>query len=82
MSCPGGCVNGGGQPFVDAFTRSDIDYKSMRAKGLYDDDASMRKRKSHENMTIKSVYDNYLGEIGGHKAHKLLHTHYTATKKN
>jgi len=82
MSCPGGCVNGGGQPFVDAFTRSDVDYKALRAGGLYKDDSSMRKRKSHENMTIKSVYDNYLGEIGGHKAHKLLHTHYTATKKN
>jgi len=81
MSCPGGCVNGGGQPFVDAFTRSDIDYKAMRAKGLYDDDASMRKRKSHENTTIKALYDNYLGEIGGHFAHELLHTHYTPTKK-
>ena len=81
MSCPGGCVNGAGQPFVDAFTRSDIDYKAMRAKGLYDDDASMRKRKSHENVTIKAVYDTYLGEIGGHTAHKLLHTKYFPTKK-
>ena len=80
MSCPGGCINGGGQPFVDAFTRSDVDYKGLRAKGLYDDDASMRKRKSHENSTVKSLYDNYIGEIGGHKAHELLHTHYTAKK--
>ena len=52
MSCPGGCVNGGGQPFVDAFTRSDTDYKGMRAKGLYSDDAGMEKRKSHENIAI------------------------------
>ena len=81
MSCPGGCVNGAGQPFVDAFTRSDIDFKCMRAKGLYADDASMRKRKSHENVTVKAVYDNYLGEIGGHTAHKLLHTTYFAKKK-
>ncbi len=82
MSCPGGCVNGGGQPFVDAFTRSAIDYKAMRANGLYKDDESMRKRKSHENSTIKALYDNYLGEIGGHFAHELLHTHYKPSKKN
>ncbi len=81
MSCPGGCINGGGQPFVDAFTRSAIDYKGLRAKGLYDDDASMRKRKSHENLTVKALYDNYLGDIGGHKAHKLLHTTYAPKKK-
>ncbi len=76
MSCPGGCVNGGGQPFVDAFTRSDIDYKGMRAKGLYADDAGMEKRKSHDNASVKALYDNFFGEIGGHKAHELLHTHY------
>ncbi len=76
MSCPGGCVNGGGQPFVDAFTRSDIDYKGMRAKGLYHDDAGMEVRKSHENASIKALYDNFFGEVGGHKAHELLHTHY------
>jgi NADP-reducing hydrogenase subunit HndD len=81
MSCPGGCVNGGGQPFVDAFTRSAVDYKKERADGLYNDDASMRKRKSHENATIKALYDNFLGDIGGHFAHELLHTHYTPTKK-
>ncbi len=81
MSCPGGCVNGGGQPFVDAFTRSAVDYKAERAKGLYNDDASMRKRKSHENATIKALYDNFLGEIGGHFAHELLHTHYSPKKK-
>ena len=81
MSCPGGCVNGGGQPFVDAFTRSDIDYKGMRAKGLYSDDAGMEKRKSHENDSVKALYDNFFGEIGGHKAHELLHTHYTPKNK-
>ncbi len=80
MSCPGGCVNGGGQPFVDAFTRSATDYKGLRAKGLYDDDKSMRKRKSHENQSVKELYDNYLGKPGSHEAHELLHTHYTARK--
>ena len=81
MSCPGGCVNGGGQPFVDAFTRSDMDYKGLRAKGLYKDDAQKTKRKSHENAGVKALYDNFFGEIGGHKAHELLHTHYEARKK-
>ena len=81
MSCPGGCVNGGGQPFVDAFTRSDMDYKGLRAKGLYNDDANKAKRKSHENAGVKALYDNFFGEIGGHKAHELLHTHYEPKKK-
>ena len=81
MSCPGGCVNGGGQPFVDAFTRSDMDYKGLRAKGLYNDDANKENRKSHDNAGVKALYDNFLGEIGGHKAHELLHTHYEPKKK-
>ena len=81
MSCPGGCVNGAGQPFVDAFKRSDMDYKGMRAKGLYDTDAGMTNRKSHENLAVSALYDNFLGEIGGHKAHELLHTTYTPKNK-
>ena len=82
MSCPGGCVNGGGQPFVDAFTRSAMDYKGLRAKGLYNTDANMSNRKSHDNMSVSYLYDNYFGEVGGHKAHELLHTHYEPKKKN
>ena len=82
MSCPGGCVNGGGQPFVDAFTRSDMDYKGLRAKGLYDDDANKANRKSHDNKAVKALYDNFFGEVGGHKAHELLHTYYEPKKKN
>ena len=78
MSCPGGCVNGGGQPFVDAFTRSDIDYKGLRASGLYKTDEKMVNRKSHENKAIKNLYETFLGEVGGEKAHELLHTHYQA----
>lgn len=81
MSCPGGCVNGGGQPFVDAFKRSEMDYKGMRAKGLYDTDADMSSRKSHENMSISYLYDSFFGEVGGHKAHELLHTTYEPRKK-
>ncbi len=81
MSCPGGCVNGAGQPFVDAFKRSEMDYKGMRAKGLYKTDADMSARKSHENMAISALYDNFFGEVGGHKAHELLHTHYEPKKR-
>jgi len=81
MSCPGGCVNGAGQPFVDAFTRSSTDYKGMRAKGLYDTDANMTSRKSHDNYAVTALYDNFFGEVGGHKAHELLHTKYTPKNK-
>ncbi len=81
MSCPGGCINGAGQPFVDSFTRSDVDYKGLRASGLYADDKNSEKRKSHDNTAIKELYKNYLGEVGGHKAHELLHTHYEPKKK-
>jgi iron only hydrogenase large subunit-like protein len=81
MSCPGGCVNGGGQPFVDAFTRSDIDYKGMRAEGLYADDQGKTHRKSHKNGSVQALYDNFFGIVGGHKAHELLHTHYEPKKK-
>ena len=81
MSCPGGCVNGGGQPFVDAFTRSAVDYKGLRASGLYNTDADMSSRKSHENSAVMELYNNFFGEIGGHKAHELLHTHYEPKKK-
>ncbi len=81
MGCPGGCVSGGGTPIVNATDRSYVDVKSVRAKALYDEDAGKAKRKSHENEEIKKLYADYLGEIGGHKAHELLHTHYVARKK-
>jgi NADP-reducing hydrogenase subunit HndD len=74
-------VNGAGQPFVDAFSRSSMDYKGMRAKGLYDTDANMSSRKSHDNLAVAALYDNFLGEVGGSKAHELLHTHYEPKKK-
>ena len=77
MGCPGGCVNGGGQSIVSAEVRnSGLDYKAARAKVLYDEDASLPIRKSHENPQIKDLYKDYLGEPNSHKAHELLHTHY------
>jgi NADP-reducing hydrogenase subunit HndD len=81
MCCPGGCVNGGGQPIQPASVLNVFDIKAMRAKALYDQDAAMPLRKSHENPTVKAVYEEYLGEFGGHKAHELLHTHYVARPK-
>lgn len=76
MACPGGCVNGGGQPIHDAKTRATVDIRALRAKALYDADKSLPIRKSHENPTVKKVYEEFLGAPGSEKAHKLLHTHY------
>jgi len=81
MACPGGCVNGGGQPIVCNSVRMDVDIKSERAKALYAEDKAAKVRKSHENPDVIKIYEEYLGEPGGHKAHELLHTHYTARPK-
>lgn len=77
MACPGGCVNGGGQPIVDASTRMDVDPRVARAAGLYAEDEAKTIRKSHENPDIIKVYEDFLGKPGSHKAHELLHTTYT-----
>ncbi|TYQ16464.1 UNVERIFIED_CONTAM: NAD(P)-dependent iron-only hydrogenase catalytic subunit [Acetivibrio alkalicellulosi] len=76
MACPGGCVNGGGQPIQPSDVRSWIDLRTERAKAIYEEDRDLPIRKSHENPKIKALYSEFLGEPGGHKAHKLLHTHY------
>jgi NADP-reducing hydrogenase subunit HndD len=76
MGCPGGCVNGGGQPQQPGVVRNFTDLRSLRAKALYDLDTSNQVRKSHENEAIKTLYDEYLGKPGSHKAHDLLHTTY------
>jgi NADP-reducing hydrogenase subunit HndD len=81
MACPGGCVTGGGQPIVDAQVRMDIDLKAKRAAGLYAEDKNLPIRKSHENPDIKILYSEFLEKPGSHKAHELLHTHYTARPK-
>lgn len=78
MGCPGGCINGGGQPYVNATLRnSGFNYKQARAKALYDEDVSLPVRKSHKNSQIQNLYKNFLGEPNSEKAHHLLHTHYT-----
>ena len=78
MGCPGGCVNGGGQPIVTARQRMDCDPKTLRAAALYNEDADKPLRKSHENPEIQALYRDFLGEPNSHKAHELLHTTYTA----
>jgi len=76
MGCPGGCVNGGGQPIVSSTVRNWTDIRVARAKALYDEDAAKTLRKSHENPEIKAIYEEYLGKPNGHKSHELLHTSY------
>lgn len=78
MACPGGCVNGGGQPLQRSDFRNWTDYRILRTKGLYREDRSSYIRKSHNNPSVKKIYKEFLGAAGGSKAHKLLHTHYTA----
>ena len=80
MACPGGCINGGGQPFQVSDVRNWVDFKEKRAKALYKGDMEKFIRKSHNNPAIKKLYKEYLGMAGGMKAHKLLHTHYVNRK--
>ncbi len=81
MCCPGGCVNGGGQPIQPASVLNVFDIKSLRAKALYDQDAAMTLRKSHESPFVKALYEEYFGSFGSHKAHEVLHTEYVARDK-
>lgn len=76
MGCPGGCVNGGGQPQQPGYIRNTMDIRALRAKVLYDDDKGDTIRKSHENPAIKELYAEFLGKPGSEKAHHLLHTTY------
>ena len=82
MGCPGGCVNGGGQPQQPGYVRNTTDIRTLRAKVLYDTDAAKSIRKSHENPAIKELYDTFLGAPGSEKAHHLLHTSYVKRKIN
>ena len=81
MGCPGGCVNGGGQPVQPASVRNFVDLKALRAAALYKDDENLPLRKSHENPVVKTLYEEYFEKPGSHKAHEVLHTHYVARKK-
>lgn len=76
MACTGGCINGGGQPIVNAKVQDQCDVRTLRAGVLYDIDKDVPLHKSHENPEIQRLYKEFLGEPNGHLAHKLLHTHY------
>ena len=84
MGCPGGCINGGGQPYVrECFLPNEDDdimdtYKEKRAHALYSEDERQTLRQSHKNPQIIDLYEKFLGEPNSHKAHELLHTTYAA----
>ena len=78
MACPGGCINGGGQPI----SCNEPEIKDLRAQGLYEDDEKGVWRKSHENPDVIKLYDDYLEKPNSHKAHELLHTTYSNKRKN
>jgi NADP-reducing hydrogenase subunit HndD len=84
MGCPGGCINGGGQPYVRPVFLPDEDddildtYKEKRAKALYSEDERQTVRQSHNNPQIIELYEKFLGEPNGHLSHELLHTSYAA----
>ena len=82
MACPGGCVNGGGQPQQPMSIRNFTDLRSERAKVLYNLDASMPLRQSHNNPAVKALYDEFLEKPGSHKAHEILHTSYVKRSIN
>ncbi|MCQ2409533.1 MAG: [FeFe] hydrogenase, group A [Clostridia bacterium] len=81
MSCPGGCVNGGGQPIKTAFERNNYDIKALRAASIYNQDKGMEMRKSHMNPAVQELYKTYFGEPNSHKAHEILHTTYVKRNK-
>lgn len=76
MACPGGCINGGGQPDQPDKVRNTVDLKAVRAKALYDSDVSNTLRKSHESPVMELLYSEYFDQPNSHKAHELLHTNY------
>ncbi len=81
MACPGGCINGGGQPYVHDEIRNNVDLKTLRAQALYDYDGEKKLRCSHETPAVEMLYKEYFGQPNSHKAHELLHTTYVPRSK-
>ena len=81
MACPGGCINGGGQPHVGDAVRNWTDLKAIRANALYAYDKDMELRKSHDSPVVKMLYNEYFEKPNSHKAHEILHTSYTPREK-
>ena len=76
MACPGGCVNGGGQPI-----HSKPEKVAKRVKALYEIDSHAASRRSYENEAVKTIYKEFFIEPNSHKSHEILHTTYTDRKK-
>lgn len=87
MGCPGGCVNGGGQPYVKPCFLPNEDnnildtYKEKRAQALYSEDERQKVRQSHNNKQVQKLYSDFLGKPNSHKAHELLHTTYVPRER-
>jgi len=77
MTCPGGCIGGAGQPVA----KDRADAKRLRAKGLYDSDKMLEFHKSQDNHMVSECYAKHLGDVGGKKAHHLLHTNYRSRRR-
>ena len=81
MACPGGCINGGGQPIHDGAERSFTELREKRMQAIYEQDKNMPLRKSHQNPVVRKIYEEMIGEPGGEIAHKTLHTSYKPRPK-
>ena len=81
MACPGGCINGGGQPYVHDEIRNNVDLKALRAQALYNYDKERKVRCSHDTPAVEVIYKEFFKEPNSHKAHELLHTSYTKRPK-
>ncbi len=81
MACPGGCINGGGQPVQSDSVRNFVDLKTLRAKALYDADSDMELRRSHESPVMDLLYKDFFETPGSHKCHEYLHTTYVERSK-
>ena len=77
MACTGGCINGGGQPVINADVQEKVDFRQKRAGALYLLDSTAKMQKSHKNPAVNQLYKEYLEKPNSHKAHHLLHTHYS-----
>lgn len=81
MACPGGCINGGGQPIVPSNIRNYIDVKAERTKSIYLEDKSLPNRIAHKNKDILKLYEEFFKKTGSDLAHKVLHTSYSKIEK-
>ncbi|MCX8074589.1 MAG: NADH-dependent [FeFe] hydrogenase, group A6 [Clostridia bacterium] len=76
MTCPGGCIMGGGQPIKTSYERAKVDVRGLRAKALYKADKDAKYRSSHKNPEVQKIYEEFLGAPNSHRAHELMHTKY------